>query len=64
MFDVGYLRLRFFETKCKLLETGDDNNENTGDPNHENMLEGRSNIDEHGIINTIDSIDFSQFVNK
>ncbi len=47
-FDVGYLRLRSIESKCKLLETGDDNDENTGDPNHENMLEGSSNIDQDG----------------
>ncbi len=37
-FDVGYLRLRNIEIKCKLFETGDDNDENTGDSNHENML--------------------------
>ncbi len=42
------------------METGDDNDENTGDPNHENMLEGSSNIDQDGIIDTIDSFDFSQ----
>ncbi len=42
------------------METGEDNNENTGDPNHENMLESSSNIDEDSIIDTIDSFDFSQ----
>ncbi len=42
------------------METGDDNNENTGDPNHENMLESSNNIDQDSIIDTIDSFDFSQ----
>ncbi len=42
------------------MENVDDNNENTGDPNHENMLEDSSNIDQDSIIDTIDSFDFFQ----
>ncbi len=42
------------------METGDDNNENTGDPNHENVLESSSNMYQDSIIDTIDSFDFSQ----
>ncbi len=60
MFDVRYLRSRSIETKCKLLETGDDNDENTGDSKNENMLEGSSNIYQDSILDTIDSFDFSQ----
>ncbi len=40
------------------METEDDNDENIGDPNHENMLESSSNIDEDCIIDIIDSFDF------
>ncbi len=42
------------------METGDDNAENTGNSNHDNMLEGSSNIDQDGIIGTIDNFYFSQ----
>ncbi len=47
-------------TKRKLLETGDDNEENSGDSNHENMLACSSNIAQDCTIDTINSFDFSQ----
>ncbi len=41
------------------METGDNNNENTGVQTMK-MLESSSNIDQDSIIDTIDSFDFSQ----